>query len=104
MSRVPVYSFPSAKDFETWLNYGRRPGQKIAYHFGFLMGDRQRTAALNSLARVVWKAAEQGRVVLTQQRMRSPDACNSRCNQTHPDLRERGHNCCAKYLYLATVV
>ena len=102
--RTPVYSFPSTKDFETWLSYGRRPGQKIAYHFGLLMLDRQFNTSLNALGRAVWKAAEQGRVALTQQRLRRPDACTPRCNQTHRDLNERGHACDAKYLYLATVL
>lgn len=79
--RIPVYSFPSARDFETWLRYGRKPGQKIAYHSGLLMADRQRHASLNDLARAVWKAYEQGRVALTQVR--------------HGE---------GKYLYLATVL
>lgn len=71
MSAFTVYSLPSAHDFETWLRYGRKPGEQIVYHVGCLMEDRQKSEAINELARAVWRAFEQGRVLLTQKRTRS---------------------------------
>ena len=63
-----VHAFPSARDFETWVRYGRRRGEKVVYYTGNLMADRQRSETINALARAAWRAYEQGRVILTQQR------------------------------------
>lgn len=51
-----------------WLRVGN-PGTRIAYHEGNLVAARERDLALNKAAYGLYRAAQEGRVFLTQYKL-----------------------------------
>lgn len=52
-------------DLHAWIAAG---GQRLTYHIGNLMADRQSNPALDDLAAVVWDLYETGAISLRQRR------------------------------------
>ena len=63
----PALVVPSKFHFLKWLHNARK-GDVCVYHVGTLTADRLRSRATNEMGSAAWKAAEDGRVYLTQSR------------------------------------
>lgn len=63
------------RNLPMWIRDSRK-GEVLVYHRGFLMADRQAFTipnAIDKIARIMWSAYQEGRIVLVQKR--EGDAC-----------------------------